>query len=153
MTSEQAIEIAERAEVYAVKAAAAMNAVKGLVITGEQLVQLMQFLDDWDYIRWLDEQHQMKTDTAKANEIIQSRVPIPISLRDLRDLFDYLDEASLHCDHTHRETIEFLEKRGLDARRVVEWLCGHGGNCDCKAMADVARPLGYTHILAADVLW
>jgi len=68
---------------------------------------------------------------------------IPMSHQDLRDLFDYLDrEGAPQCDHTHRETIEFLQKRGLDVERVVPRLRGHGGYCDCEITYNVDDKFG-----------
>jgi uncharacterized protein DUF2695 len=68
---------------------------------------------------------------------------IPMPQQDLRDLFDYLDrENPLPCDHTLRETLEFLKKRGLDAERIVPWLREHGGYCDCEVIFDIDDKFG-----------
>jgi hypothetical protein len=68
---------------------------------------------------------------------------IPIPQQDLRDLFDYLDrENPAPCDHTLRETLEFLKKRGLDAERIVPWLREHGGYCDCEVIFNVDDKFG-----------
>jgi hypothetical protein len=67
---------------------------------------------------------------------------IPISQKDLRDLFDHLDRGGVECDHTLRETAEFLQKRGLDVERVVGWLHEYGGFCDCEVIYNVDEKFG-----------
>jgi hypothetical protein len=68
---------------------------------------------------------------------------IPMPQQDLRDLLDYLDrENPPPCDHTLRETIEFLKKRGLDAERIVPWLRERGGYCDCEVIFNVDDKFG-----------
>jgi hypothetical protein len=63
---------------------------------------------------------------------------IPRPHQDLRDLFDHLDrEDAPQCDHTLREPLEFLQKRGLDVDRVVPWLHEHGSYCDCEVIYNV----------------
>ncbi|MFY9822525.1 MAG: DUF2695 domain-containing protein [Thermoanaerobaculia bacterium] len=67
---------------------------------------------------------------------------IPISLQDLRALFDHLDgEGLAECDHTLRVTTEFLQRRGLDMERILPWLREHGGSCDCEVLANVENEL------------
>jgi hypothetical protein len=60
--------------------------------------------------------------TWKADERQKLLSSIPLGLRDLRDLFDHLDRGGIECDHTLRETIEFLQLRGIEVVPVVEWL-------------------------------
>jgi len=68
---------------------------------------------------------------------------MPIPQQDLRDLFNHLDRAGAsRCDHTLRETIEFLQKRGLDIERIVPWLREHGGYCDCEVILNVEDKFG-----------
>ena len=68
---------------------------------------------------------------------------IPIPQQDLRDLFDYLDrENAPQCDHTLRETIEFLQKRNLNVERTVAWLREYGGYCDCEVIFNVDDKFG-----------
>ena len=68
---------------------------------------------------------------------------IPMPHQDLRDLFDHLDRSDApQCDHTLRETIEFLRKRGLDAERIVPRLHEHGGYCDCEVIGNVGDEFG-----------
>ena len=68
---------------------------------------------------------------------------IPMPHVDLRALFDFLDrEGAQQCDHTLRETIQFLRQRGLDVERVVPWLRAHGGYCDCEVIFNVEDKFG-----------
>jgi hypothetical protein len=68
---------------------------------------------------------------------------IPMPIPDLRDLFDYLGrENPPPCDHTLRETIEFLKQRNLDVERIVPWLQKHGGYCDCEVIYNVENDFG-----------
>lgn len=62
---------------------------------------------------------------------------IPISHQDVRDLFDHLDQGGAECDHSLRETIAFLQQRGIDVERVVAWLREYGGYCDCEVIYNV----------------
>jgi Protein of unknown function (DUF2695) len=57
---------------------------------------------------------------------------------DLRDLFNYLDRSDAPpCDHTLRNTIEFIKKRGLNEERIIPWLRENGGFCDCEVIFNV----------------
>ena len=68
---------------------------------------------------------------------------IPMPHADLRALFDFLDrEDAPRCDHTLRETIQFLQQRGLDAEHIVPWLREHGGYCDCEVIYNVDDKFG-----------
>ena len=68
---------------------------------------------------------------------------IPVSHTDLHDLFDYLDrEGAPACDHTLRETIQFLKERNLVIEPVVAWLQQHGGFCDCEVIFNVDDKFG-----------
>ena len=68
---------------------------------------------------------------------------IPMPHQDLRDLFDHLDRPNApQCDHSLRETIEFLQKRGLDVDRIVPWLREYGGYCDCEVIYNVDDKFG-----------
>ncbi|HEY2840769.1 MAG TPA: DUF2695 domain-containing protein [Pirellulales bacterium] len=68
---------------------------------------------------------------------------IPMAHHDLRDLFDHLDrEDAPSCDHTPRETIAFLQHRGLDVEPVLAWLREFGGYCDCEVIYNVEEKFG-----------
>jgi len=72
-------------------------------------------------------------ETAKAIE------KMPISFKDLAELFDHLDEqlGIEECDHTKRMTKKFLESRNLNAEEIFPWLEEFGGYCDCEVLANV----------------
>ena len=79
----------------------------------------------------------------KAQERQKLIDSIPMSHQDLRDLFDYLDRPNPPpCDHTFRETLEFIKKRGLDAERIIPWLREYGGYCDCEVIFNVDDKFG-----------
>lgn len=63
----------------------------------------------------------------------------PISLLDLGDLFDFLDEhlTTCGCNHTLDATRRFLGNRNLDHEKIVPWLATSGGYCDCEVLANV----------------
>lgn len=68
---------------------------------------------------------------------------IPIPHVDLKELFDFLDRPNPPpCDHTLRETLQFLEKKKLSAERIVPWLQEYGGYCDCEVIFNVEEKFG-----------
>jgi len=78
----------------------------------------------------------------KLNERKKLIDSIPISHENLRDLFNHLDRGGIECDHTLKETIEFLKSRNLDASKVVPWLNEYGGFCDCEVIYNVDEKFG-----------
>ena len=73
---------------------------------------------------------------AKERETLQASMPL--SKPQLRELFDYLDRPECPaCDHTLKETTDFLRSRALKPDLVVPWLREHGGFCDCEVLANV----------------
>ena len=79
----------------------------------------------------------------KQQEQAKLTASIPMPHADLRALFEFLDrEDAPKCDHTLRETIQFLRERGLDAERVVPSLHEHGGYCDCEVIYNVDDKFG-----------
>jgi len=94
-----------------------------------------------------DEAHSMNKKGRKKEWCEQERqkliVSIPMSHQDLRNLLDYLDrEGAPQCNHTLKETIGFLKKRGLDVDRVVAWLHENGGYCDCEVIYNIDEKFG-----------
>jgi hypothetical protein len=76
-----------------------------------------------------------------ANSSSDPGTPIepPISYDDLRQLFDFLNRPNPpECDHSHRETIEFLHARRLPILQTIAWLKDNGGFCDCEVIYNVA---------------
>lgn len=64
---------------------------------------------------------------------------MPLSLNDLGNLFDHLDDklGINNCDHTSNFTIAFLRSANLDQEKIVPWLEEQGGSCDCEILANV----------------
>lgn len=64
-------------------------------------------------------------------------LPMPDTV--FKKLFAYLDMqlGKNGCDGTLSLTEKFLQKNGLDAGAVTEWLCDHGGGCDCEVLFNV----------------
>lgn len=64
---------------------------------------------------------------------------MPLPLKELGDLFDYLDEKlGVHdCDHTPKLTVRFLDNHQLNSAKVLPWLEEQGGYCDCEILANV----------------
>ena len=75
----------------------------------------------------------------KARERADAEARLPLEKSDLADLFDHLDERLTEdeCDHTLRQTEDFLAKRGLNPALIVPWLRESGGCCDCEVLANV----------------
>ena len=84
-----------------------------------------------------DRKRQMKA-AFKAQERAVLTASMPIGKEHVRALFAHLDRAGAPpCDHTLRDTTQFLESRGLDPKAVIPWLHHHGGYCDCEVIANV----------------
>ncbi len=66
---------------------------------------------------------------------------MPISHKDLSELFSFLDESldKAPCQHTLRYTLDFLAERRLFENEIVRWLGEYGGFCDCEVLANVAE--------------
>jgi hypothetical protein len=65
---------------------------------------------------------------------------MPISRDELRQLFDYLDDAlSAGCDHSLRLTRQFLKAHDLPETTIIPWLGDYGGFCDCEVLANVEQ--------------
>jgi len=78
------------------------------------------------------EQKKKLKDQFKQNEQDAIRVSIPMSINELKDLLSHLNrEDAPECDHTLKESVEFLKSRNLDPSIIVPWLNEHSGFCDC----------------------
>ncbi len=65
---------------------------------------------------------------------------MPISQRDLSDLFNHLDSAlASGCDHSLRFTHQFLQARSLPEASIISWLGEYGGYCDCEVLGNVEQ--------------
>ncbi|MEQ3634891.1 DUF2695 domain-containing protein [Alcanivorax sp.] len=79
----------------------------------------------------------------KKNEQDEIRASIPMSVDELKDLLSFLNrEPAPECDHTLKESIEFIESRKLNPEVVVPWLGEHGGFCDCEVIYNVYDDVG-----------
>ncbi|MFG1490844.1 DUF2695 domain-containing protein [Oceanospirillum sp. HFRX-1_2] len=79
----------------------------------------------------------------KKNEEDTLRASIPMTIEELKNLLSYLDrEDAPHCDHTLRETINFLKSCNLEPATIVPWLNEHGGYCDCEVIFNVYDDVG-----------
>ncbi|MHC4462830.1 MAG: DUF2695 domain-containing protein [Planctomycetota bacterium] len=74
-------------------------------------------------------------DIEKRKEIEK----MPISFKDLSELFNYLDEklSTNECNHTPIMTKIFLESKNLNTEKILSWLEEYGGYCDCEVLANV----------------
>ena len=74
-----------------------------------------------------------------AKETEKAIERMPISFKDLSDLFNHLDEilGEEGCDHTPKITKAFLVKRDLNTEKILPWLEEYGGFCDCEVLANV----------------
>lgn len=64
---------------------------------------------------------------------------LPMSPVQFKELFDYLDEQLEQegCDDTLSLTESYLDEQGIEHEKVVGWLEGNGGYCDCEVLANV----------------
>lgn len=68
---------------------------------------------------------------------------LPVNIETLKDLLSYLNkDPAPPYNHTHRETIEFLNSRNIDPTKVIPWLQEHGGYCDCEVIYNVYDAVG-----------
>jgi len=82
----------------------------------------------------------------RQQERAEAEARMPISKTDLRGLLDFLeatifekrgDKNWCYCDHTLRQTREFLRSRSLPEDSIAEWLGDYGGFCDCEVASNV----------------
>jgi hypothetical protein len=79
----------------------------------------------------------------KNNEQDEIRASIPMSIDNLKDLLSFLNrESASECDHTLKESIEFIESRKLNPEVIISWLGEHGGFCDCEVIYNVYDDVG-----------
>lgn len=79
----------------------------------------------------------------KRNKKDALRASIPMEIGELKDLLSFLSrELAPPCDHTLRESIEFLKSRNIAPETVVPWLHKHGGFCDCEVIFNVYDDVG-----------
>lgn len=79
----------------------------------------------------------------KQNEQDAIRSSMPMRLEELKDLLRFLNrEEAPECDHTLKETKEYLKSHNLDSNIIVPWLIEHGGGCDCEVIYNVYDDVG-----------
>ena len=79
----------------------------------------------------------------KLNEQDALRASMPMEISDLKDLLSFLNrENAPECDHTLRETIEYLKSNNHNPEKIVPWLIEHGGGCDCEVIYNVYDDVG-----------
>ncbi len=81
---------------------------------------------------------------AAAKKLFDEKVSkMPISKEDLKELLDYLDRPDPPpCDHTLKDTISFLDQKGLNKDSIIPWLNEYGGYCDCEVIYNVDEAWG-----------
>jgi hypothetical protein len=92
----------------------------------------------------MDKQRQKELKAQyKKSEQDKILASLPMSIDDLKDLLSYLNRDSApECDHSLKESVEFIESRNLDPELVVQWLQDHGGFCDCEVIYNVYDGVG-----------
>jgi hypothetical protein len=89
-----------------------------------------------------DRKRELKAQ-AKAAERQKLIESLPVDIPTLKDLLCYLNkDPAPPCNHTLRETTEFLESRKIDLTTVIPWLQQHGGFCDCEVIYNVYDAVG-----------
>lgn len=79
----------------------------------------------------------------KQNEQDAIRASIPMEIEELKDLLSFLNrEEAPECDHTHKETIEYLTSHNQNLEKIIPWLIEHGGGCDCEVIYNVYDDVG-----------
>jgi hypothetical protein len=78
-------------------------------------------------------------ESVEQRERTQALASMPISVADLKALFDFVDNKleEIGCNHTTRHTLAFLEQHRLGKDRIIAWLAEYGGFCDCEVIANV----------------
>ncbi|MCG7647786.1 DUF2695 domain-containing protein [Alteromonas sp. Cnat3-28] len=79
----------------------------------------------------------------KQNEHENLIASLPLSIEVLKELLSFLNrEEAPNCDHTLRETKDFLISRNLNPEKIIPWLNEHGGFCDCEVIFNVYDEVG-----------
>ena len=80
----------------------------------------------------------LKDYKSKEKQNFQDSLPMDEEV--FWELFDYLDERLEEqdgCDHSLSLTRAFLETKGVDVERILEWIVDNGGGCDCEVLYNV----------------
>jgi hypothetical protein len=78
-----------------------------------------------------------------AKELTELRESMPLTIAALDALITHVDEfvRSHGCDHSLRHARAFMTDHELDEDKVVHWLNGQGGFCDCEVVLNVSQTL------------
>lgn len=76
---------------------------------------------------------------AKAVESTSLLASLPVSLKQLEALFDYLDNklSEEGCNDTLQHTEHFAAEAQVPYEALKDWLATQGGYCDCEVLANV----------------
>ena len=80
----------------------------------------------------------LKNYKAKEKQNFQDSLPMDEEV--FWELFDYLDEHLEEqdgCNHSLSLTRAFLETKGVEVERILEWIVDNGGGCDCEVLYNV----------------
>ena len=81
------------------------------------------------------------SEEKSAADFTAARQKMCLNQDQLKELRAFLSGSTfgvkITCDHTHGRTEEWAGRMGLDMEAVVESLKAFGGDCDCKAAANV----------------
>jgi hypothetical protein len=64
---------------------------------------------------------------------------MPITPDQLHCLLDHLDKNLEACDHTTKQTADYLNAEKLDREKTLTWLGEQGGYCDCEILANLTE--------------
>ncbi len=75
----------------------------------------------------------------QANATEQLLASLPLSLMQLKGLFNFLDSelSETACDDTLQLTEQFATESQVNFESLKKWLGEHGGYCDCEVLANV----------------
>lgn len=73
----------------------------------------------------------------KENQKKQFKASLPITRKNFKALFDYLDSHIGTCKHDFALTERYLSTHGLPINEVLEWLRKNGAGCDCEVLLNV----------------
>lgn len=68
---------------------------------------------------------------------------LPMNISKLKELLSLLNrESAPACDHSLKETLNFLSVNEINSDRAVKWFNEHGGHCDCEIIYNVYDKVG-----------
>lgn len=72
----------------------------------------------------------------QAQERSAAYAALPLWIDDMRAMFEWLNFAvpEFGCNHTRIMTIDWLKQNGHPVEKVLAWLDGNSGHCDCEVL-------------------